>query len=479
MALGAWGASMPTAGVLLVLLTGVLILCVRAPAWAFAAALLLFTFEGTVKVGLSADGAPSPAAAGAAALDLALFASLAALLVSDRGRTPARVWANASLPERAAIAMLGSWLLLSIFQIPVSGDLVDAFEGARVTQSYLLVALGGLILAARLGPERLPAVLLGIIGLAVAYAALRGLIGPADAERAWSELRTPNASFDELARDTGSFTAAMGLASFLVPAGLLCLTFALLGVGPRLVTLGLFGLAMTGLTASYVRSALFAVVLGVVVVTALLLLRSGAARRRGALSLAAVAIVLAGGYGATVAAGKANPATEWRAKTLAHPLTDYSVVTRFDHWDNTLEKVADEPFGSGIGTVGRATAEGRRAVYTDNSYLKVLREQGFAGGLLFVLGLGGILVGVAVRLVRLDPMRRGLGLASLAAVTGFAGLMVMAEYIEQPGKVLAWTLLGVAVWEAVGRRTDDRSDAAAEFDPLQEPPLPERALTTA
>jgi hypothetical protein len=33
----------------------------------------------------------------------------------------------------------------------------------------------------------------------------------------------------------------------------------------------------------------------------------------------------------------------------------------------------------------------------------------------------------------------------------FLLLCVMGEYIEQPGKGLAWTLLGIASWEAYGR----------------------------
>jgi hypothetical protein len=168
-------------------------------------------------------------------------------------------------------------------------------------------------------------------------------------------------------------------------------------------------------------------------------------------------------------AGKANPATEWRAKALSHPLSDYSVTTRIDHWGDTLARVADEPLGSGIGTVGRATVHGHSAVFTDNSYLKVLREQGFAGGLLFLLGVGGIALAAGVRLVREDPLRRPLGAASLAAFSGFLALMVMAEYIEQPGKVLAWTLLGVAVWEAIGRSAAEREQLPADW---VEPELP-------
>jgi hypothetical protein len=171
-------------------------------------------------------------------------------------------------------------------------------------------------------------------------------------------------------------------------------------------------------------------------------------------------------------AGAANPVVEWRAKALAHPLSDYSVTTRIDHWGDTVARAAAEPFGSGIGTVGRATAEGRRAVFTDNSYLKVLREQGFAGALLFLLGVGGIAVAAVLRLVRGDPLRRPLGTAALVAAAGFLALMVMAEYIEQPGKVLAWTLLGVAVWEAIGRPASE-----GEALPLDwiEPAVPEPA----
>jgi hypothetical protein len=89
-------------------------------------------------------------------------------------------------------------------------------------------------------------------------------------------------------------------------------------------------------------------------------------------------------------------------------------------------------------------------VFTDNSYLKVVREQGFLGGLLFIGGLAGLSVAVAVGLVRRDPLRRPVGTAALVAFSGFLVLMTMGEYIEQPGKVLAWMLLGVALWEAYG-----------------------------
>jgi hypothetical protein len=233
--------------------------------------------------------------------------------VSDRGRTPARVWTAATKLERALAIALGAWLVLSVLQIPVSGDLVDALEGTRVTQTYVVVALGGLVLAARLGEDRLVQVLLAVILLAVGYAALRGIIGPAHAEQAYADERITNASFDDLGRDTGSFTAPMGMVSFVVPAAVLCLSLALLRSRWRALALTLFARAMIGIVASYVRTAPLAVVVGVAVLTVLLLAAPGGARRRGALALAVVAIELAVGYAGLVVAGKENPATEWRA----------------------------------------------------------------------------------------------------------------------------------------------------------------------
>ena len=45
-------------------------------------------------------------------------------------------------------------------------------------------------------------------------------------------------------------------------------------------------------------------------------------------------------------------------------------------------------------------------------------------------------------------MARPLGVAALAAFSSFLVLFLMGDYIEQPGKALSWTLLGVASWEA-------------------------------
>ena len=48
-------------------------------------------------------------------------------------------------------------------------------------------------------------------------------------------------------------------------------------------------------------------------------------------------------------------------------------------------------------------------------------------------------------------------------VTGFFSFIIVAiagEYIEQPGKVLAWTFLGVAAYQAWGTREAREAEAA-------------------
>jgi O-antigen ligase len=98
-------------------------------------------------------------------------------------------------------------------------------------------------------------------------------------------------------------------------------------------------------------------------------------------------------------------------------------------------------------------------VTADNSYLKILREQGLPGGVLFLVGVLGLTAVVARRLRRVDRDARVLGLAALCGFVAFLILSGTGEYVEQPGKAFAWTLLGVAIaqaWSAGGDRSHER-----------------------
>ena len=447
---GLLGSLWPTAAIVAGAVALILALCVRAPAHAFLAALVLYSFEGTIKMRLSVEGAPSPTAFGAALLDFAFLAALANLVVRDRGRSLVVIWTAATRLERVAAVLLGAWLCLSVVQIPVGGDLVNGLEGFRLTQFYVPALLGGIVVASRLGAERLTPLLLGVVVLATVYAAFRGLTGPTFNEQAFAESRTFHTEFGELGRNIGSFTSPIALVSFLAPVAVLCLTLGVFVPGRLKVAWALAALAMVGILASFVRSALAAVVLGAVLLAVLVVLGSEGGRRRKAYAVGLVALLVGGMFAAAIVAGEVSPQTRVRAENLANPFQDDSVTTRLETWGRTLERVAEEPLGTGVGTVGRATKRGRRAVTTDNSYMKVLQEQGVLGGLLFMAGLGGLVVLLALRLARIGVTRRPLGTAALTGFSGFLVLMLMGEYIEQPGKLLAWTLLGVAAWEAIG-----------------------------
>jgi O-antigen ligase len=466
----------PTAAVVVGAVLLILVLCIRFPACAFLAALVLYSFEGSIKMRLSVEEAPSPLGFGAASLDFAFLASLAALLGQDRGRSLIRVWTRATRWERVAVGLFAAWLCLSVVQVPWGGDLIDGLEGFRLTQLYFLALLGGIVVASRLGASRLAPLLLGVVVLATTYAAVRGIVGPSFNEQAFAEMRTFHTEFGELGRNVGSFTAPVSLVSFLVPVAILCLALGFLPSAYGWIAWAVFALAMIGIIASYVRTGLLAVVAGAAILAGLVLLAREGSRDRKVYAVALVLLVLGGGYAATLVAGEVAPEARERAQSLANPFSDESVEDRLNTWGDSLKQVAHEPLGTGLGTVGRASLRGRRATTTDSSYLKVLREQGVPGAMLFLAGLGGIVAALAVRLRRLGITRRPLGTAAFAGFGGFLVLMLTGEYIEQPGKLLAWTLLGVAMWECVGRT---RERPAPSVPPHELVPLARSAVERA
>ena len=81
----------------------------------------------------------------------------------------------------------------------------------------------------------------------------------------------------------------------------------------------------------------------------------------------------------------------------------------------------------------------------------MFQEQGILGGLLFTLGIIGTAVLIGRRLARGRPTDDPVAVAALAAVVSFLVLCVLGEYIEQAGKAIAWTLLGVALWSTYGK----------------------------
>jgi O-antigen ligase len=133
------------------------------------------------------------------------------------------------------------------------------------------------------------------------------------------------------------------------------------------------------------------------------------------------------------------------------------VKLRFDAWQLILERVPDRPLGRGVGAVGAASTDGSGPLMTtDNSFLKVLVDQGVLGLLLFAGGMLGAVGVLARRLRAATPTAlRPVGLAALAGFVAFLGISFAGETVEQPGKVLAWGLLGMAAAYAFGNASPE------------------------
>ena len=441
---------------------GIVVLARRAPSVAFAASICLVGFEGSTKLLLALEPTPLPAGAravGAAAIDLALFATIAGVLWIDRGRTPRALWAGASRTERAALAAVGAWLAISVLQVVQGGDLVRGAEGFRVFQAYAFVALGAAVLAARLPPRR---VLVGVlaVGLAIAlYAATRVAVGPADAEAVLAASSPTTYMYGDALRAIGSFSSAVGLTSYLTPMAIVGIVAGMLVPAVRPAAFALAATAGVGILGSYGRGPLVAIAVALLFAVAVLALAADVPRRRKVLAAAGVVCVLGVTYAGVQVASRASPELRERASGIIDPFGDESMNLRFATWEETLGDVASRPMGRGVGAVGAASApRGRTAVTTDNSYLKVLLEQGILVGILFLLALLTTVVVCARRLVRSSGDRRGVGLAALAGFVGLLVLSLSGEYVEQPGKVVAWSLLGIAA--ALALRPPERTEVA-------------------
>lgn len=457
----------PATALLVTVVAAVQVLAWRRPALGLGAAALLFGFEGSVKVLLGFEESPLPGgnrAAGAAALDVALFGAICGVLLHDRLRTPRAVWASASRLERIAISLLGTWLALSIVQIAQGGDPGRGLEGFRLFQSYTLVAVAALTVFAdpRLRGSALRGVLV-IFLLVSLYAAVRVLIGPADSERAFATSVATVTMYGDALRAIGSFSSAVGLSSFLVPVSVFALVLGFLAPATRRLAWGVGVLALIGLIGSYSRASLFGVALGLACSLVVVFAAADVPRRRKQTAAALVAALLCVTYGGVLVASQASPQLRERAEGVLNPLGDESVRLRFETWGRNVEDAAGRPFGEGVGAAGAASAPTRAQVRTtDNSFLKILVEQGVVGLGLFAAGILGVVVSLSRRLRRAAPDARAVGLSALVGFVAFLGVSSVGETVEQPGKIVAWGLLGIATAQAF-LRWDAVADPRAKY----------------
>lgn len=441
----------PALTLVTVLAAAVAVLAVRAPAYAFVLTLLLFGFEGTLKLRIAAEGVPfaDPELLAAALIDICLVISAVGVLAVDRLRSPRRIWRAAGRLERAGLGLLTVWLVSSLPQLALSSSLASGLQGLRLTQLYVVALPVAAVLFCR-SRERLRPLLtalLGVFGLVAGYAGLRVAIGPSTEERVFALAQNSVTEVSTAFRAVGSFSGTVGLESYLVPVVGFCLVLSLLAPERRyaaaIATAG--GVALVG---SYGRAPLVAVAAVALGAIALLLCVDRLTGVRRAAIASAVAVGVLGIGAGAVVAGAANEKASERAQGLIDPLGDRSMQMRLESWGSDLEEVGRHPLGQGLGVVGDASGDSRATKReTDNAFLKVLVEQGVPGGLAFLLGLVVLWTGLVRRLVGMGEDGT-LGIAALLGAAGFLVLATTGEFFEQPGKVVAWTMLGIALGQA-------------------------------
>ncbi|MDQ3849813.1 MAG: O-antigen ligase family protein, partial [Actinomycetota bacterium] len=463
----------PTLTLLVVGLALVIALAVFAPPFALVGAILLYGLEGAIKVRLARElpgVGVTPDALGAAVIDIAFLIAVVGVAREDRGRTLLAIWRNTDRWTRVALGLLAAWLALSLLQIPVSGDLGAGLAGFRLTQAYLIAVLAGAMLLARSRPEHVMTALVAVLLVIAAYAAYRAVAGPSTSERvaAFARSTTPLVPSGNgvIFRNIGSFSSTIGLASFLVPAGVFLFALGLFLVRLRLAAWVGLALVLVALLGTYVRMALLAIAAGAICTALLSTFTSRLARRTkltlGVASVPLLALLVVLGPIATNAVSGGSQEVAERSSGVLNPLSDPSLELRLQRWRDSLKVVEAHPFGTGVGTVGRATLDrtGTARTFADNSYLKILQEQGPLGALPFILGVLGTFAAVAAGVARRGGQLRAIGVVALAASLSFFVLATSSEAIEQPGKVLAWLLLGIALWTAFGApRGAGRSEA--------------------
>jgi O-Antigen ligase len=435
----------PTFGLVLAALAVVFALALRAPSYAFVFVVLLFGFEGSIKIRFWLEGTPfssGGSAVGAFLIDVAFLVAVAASLRTERRRELAHLWRAIDRWTRAGLALLAAWLVLSVIQIPLSTSVATGLHGFRLTQLYVLAVLpGATLLAARARRDWVLRALLGALTIVAAYAAVRTVVGPAASERSFA-LSHPVASVaaDNVIRNIGSFSGATGLVSFMIPAAVLGFLLGLLRPRYRLLSWGLFALAVIALLGTYIRAGILAVGFGIVISIVLVYWRGGRSlREHKRLALLAV-LLLVLAAGATALAFAQSPSLSRRATNIVHPLRDPSVKIRLHALRNAAHVVRNHPFGTGLGTFR----------VSDSSYLTITREQGVLGGTLFTLGIASLLIGLARGVRRRSGFSRSLGTATLGALFAVAAFWLVWDNIQQPGKVLVWGLVGVALAAAWG-----------------------------
>jgi len=381
------------------------------------------------------------------------------------GLVGALLWRAALDPDRPAhlvpvsVAVVLAYVAISLGQVLAAPSFSAAQQAFHNSTWQMLalpaIAFAGWSLATRLKVAR---GYVAVAALVAAYAVLRLIVGPSEAER---ELALELAPINLLpSGDLGLFGSATNRQQLAAWCGMaipfsLALALALRGRW-RLVailTATLTGVAVVG---SQTRVGLIGAVIGLGTVLALFALaRSFPGLRMGGVVVAATGLLVALGIGLAVTDDGSNQVAE-RFSQIVDPYADPSFGARIATWENTIEDIGERPWGYGIGSSGAVglsfastigfdpSAQGGVAI--DNSYLKVGYEQGLVMMVVFALALlltFGALCRIAVTLA--DPAAAAIAIAAAAAFSSFLVNLTLTDNIEDFTALTAWVLAGLGL----------------------------------
>ncbi len=242
-----------------------------------------------------------------------------------------------------------------------------------------------------------------------------------------------------------NFFATYEAAVIVLAGAILCYSSTEVSRREKGVLAGIVMLAIIGFLAARSRGALIALV---PVLSAVLCLRFGK-RVIPLLLCCAIAFVVV-----------PNPIRERALEVSSH---DPFAYTRLDMWANTIDRIVDQPWGSGPGMYkyvsfqsrfpieGEIARFGKRAESPHNEYLQTAAELGIAG-LLIVLTAVALWIREAkgVLAVEVDSQRRGVVVGLMGIVSAFLIHAAVDSVFHEPALVMLAALAAGLVL-AIGR----------------------------
>lgn len=439
---------LPLAALIVPLILISAVLCARYPGAAVVGAFVLTGTLNTVTV-----FTPLPVGETVDLILAGLLVSIVWNYALHRRDRPLWLW-----PGAVASVLYLFFTGLEIFTADVTFNALYAF---RVSAWYMLAFL--LIGYARWHPSTYRRIARGVTAVAAAvgaYALLRWIIGPADAEEAEALAAAGTYNFvNEDFRLIGSFPSGHHLAGWTAIMTPFCVACALSHPGRWRVTAGTAAaLCSLAVLASEVRTGLVAAAAGVAIVVLLYQLSRGfPGPHLGATAGAVVAAAVVAVVAFSLAVGGSEESRS-RYTVLTRPSEDAAFQDRTAKWRTALAEIRRHPLGQGLGSGGQTHQRyGRfRTIASqdvDNSYLKIALDQGMAVMVFFAFSALMLLYGLARRAAFTGSRESaGVAMGAAGALAAFLILMSTGVYIEGLTALAAWMLVGLGVSQFAGPR---------------------------